>query len=159
MGLPNATVIWQVGNSTAQNGMFKKGLWAAAVHLQKLQVENCEPIRIKDHDIIPMVMSAHPDSFGNMTTNKRVILSQGWNPLNRNCLLNPQIVRTRGNEVYKSNNDFKVYWPSSPPTDSVSTLTTSNLSDISSSTIARSLGSAVSPSVGLAASIRSLRSL
>ena len=82
MGLPNATALWQVGDSTAQNGMFKKGLCAATVCLQKLQVQNSEPIRIKDHDIVPMVMSACPDSFGsNVTTNKRAVASRGWNPL------------------------------------------------------------------------------
>ena len=96
--------------------MFKKGLWAiAAVCLQKLQVQNCEPVRIKDHDIVPMVMLAYPDSFGNVTTNKRAISSRGWNPLNRNCLLNPEIVRTRGTQVYKSDSKFEDAGPSSPP--------------------------------------------
>ena len=99
MGLPHATAIWQVGDSTAQSGMFKKGLWAAAVRLQKLQVQNCETVRIWDHDIVPMVMSAYPNSFGNITTNKRAIVCRGWNPLNQNCLLNPKIMKTRGSQL------------------------------------------------------------
>ena len=93
--------------------------------MQKLQVQNQKLICIKDHDIVPMVMSAYPNSFGNVTTNKKAIASCGWNPLNRNCLLNQTIVETRGVDTYKSNEEFCPYQPSSPPADSVSTLTNS----------------------------------
>lgn len=75
VGVPYGTSYWQVGDSSEQNGCFK-------MELTKYK-----------RDLIVSQAWAH--SFARIVQNKSAIADRGWNPLNYNCLLHPEIVATR----------------------------------------------------------------
>jgi hypothetical protein len=43
---------------------------------------------------MPLINYAWDDTFGNIPTNRKAIAVRGWNPLNRNLLLDPEISNT-----------------------------------------------------------------
>ena len=87
IGLQNCTALWQVGDSSKQNGNFKNGLRIAANRITQHQRINRKPLKLLKRDIIPMIMEAYPKSFGNRSTNRLAIAKRGWNPMNQNTLL------------------------------------------------------------------------
>ena len=94
-GVPYGTSLWQVADSSEQNGSFK----AASSHIKmdilkkRLDMMMDNPC-ILATDIIPMVNYAWSKSFARVDTNKKAIASRGWNPLNYNLLTNKQITPT-----------------------------------------------------------------
>ena len=93
LGLPYSTGLWQVGDAPEQNGNYKYGLRDEGAVICSLQRRHGESVGLKIHDIIPMVMKAFLRSFGNIETNKKAIAERGWNPMNRNCLLDDEVVK------------------------------------------------------------------
>ena len=107
IGLPNCTALWQVGDSSEQNGQFKTGLRIAANRIIQGQRNNRERLRLQKRDIIPMIMEAYPKSFGNRSTNRMALAKRGWNPMNRNTLLDATIVKgNKGTHRYPSDNEL-----------------------------------------------------
>jgi len=52
-------------------------------------------LTINAEDIMPMVNMAWDKSFGCKDLVKKAVAMQGWNPLNRGLLLNPEIQKTQ----------------------------------------------------------------
>jgi hypothetical protein len=95
LGVPHATSYWQVGDSSEQNGHFKVLLGEAKKELVSYKMQHGMPIGLTCEDVIPLINSAWPQSFGNKTTNSKAIADRGWNPLNRALLLHPEIEKER----------------------------------------------------------------
>ena len=95
LGLPNATAYWQVGDSSQQNGRFKSYIRREKESIRKQQRKYREPIKIERFHVVPMVTSVWNDCFGDEDGNKKAILERGWNPLNRGCLVHPDIEKTK----------------------------------------------------------------
>ena len=93
IGLPNATALWQVGDSSEQNGQYKEQLRLAGEAINDTQRRCNETPALKRYDIVPMVMAAFPHSFGHVSNNKKALAKRGWNPMNTNSLLEPMILR------------------------------------------------------------------
>ena len=55
------------------------------------------PIYLGSEDIVPLVNKAWGKAFANIHTNKKSIAERGWNPLNRNLLLNKEIKASNNN--------------------------------------------------------------
>ena len=106
IGLPNATALWQVGDSSKQNGQFKENLRLAAHAIRDGQRRDKTSIKIRKTDIIPMIVSAFPKSFGHTPNNKKAIAKRGWNPLNRACLLNDEVMDKKGKHRYMSEDEL-----------------------------------------------------
>jgi hypothetical protein len=53
------------------------------------------PATISKTDIIPLVNIAWARSFARRESNKKAISMRGWNPLNRGCLENPEVLATK----------------------------------------------------------------
>ena len=88
IGVPYGTSLWQVGDSSQQNGAYKMALTVAKRELMsrkqsKLMVGH----QIEPHEIMLLVNYAWRRSFGNVTGNKRVIAERGWYRYNRNLLI------------------------------------------------------------------------
>ena len=94
-GVPYGTSLWQVADSSEQNGSFK----AASSHIKmellkkRLDMMMDNPCNLST-DIVPIVNYAWGESFAKVQTNQRAIADRGWNPLNFNLLTNKQIFPT-----------------------------------------------------------------
>ena len=97
LGTPHATSYWQVGDSSEQNGLFKMLLTEAKKELVNFKIKHGMPIYLGSEDIVPLVNKAWGKSFGNIETSRKAIAARGWNPLNRNLLLNKEIKATMTN--------------------------------------------------------------
>jgi hypothetical protein len=106
IGLPNATALWQVGDSSEQNGQFKENLRVFAHAVRDQQRRDMTSIKLRKTDIIPMIMSAYHKSFGHTPNNKKAIAKRGWNPLNRACLLNAEVMDKKGEHRYPSEDEL-----------------------------------------------------
>jgi hypothetical protein len=95
LGLPNGTHVWQVGDSVQQNGSYKPGLVIAKRELVREKQDAGEEGKLTKSDIVPLVNKAFPRSFGKEEGNRHAIAERGWNPLNRGCLTNPEIIATK----------------------------------------------------------------
>ena len=61
---------------------------------KKEQIYISKPTIIFPYKIIILVNDAWAHSFGKVATNQHAIAERGWNPLNRNILLNAQLRAT-----------------------------------------------------------------
>jgi hypothetical protein len=77
-GVPYATHIWQVADSSPLNGSYKidlaKAKWRYIGHRDVL--------RFEPTDIVPLVNIAFPKSFGTKKNAQKAISERGQNPLN-----------------------------------------------------------------------------
>jgi hypothetical protein len=97
LGLPNGTAKWQVGDSKEQNGEMKRRLVLEKRKVLRDKRVHCEPPKIDKTNVIPMLNNAFPHAFGNVEGNKKAIADRGLGPLNRACLTDPEILKTRVN--------------------------------------------------------------
>ena len=95
VGVPYGTSYWQVGDSSEQNGCFKMALTKYKRELLRRKELAGVEFGINKEDITYLVSQAWADSFARVVHNKSAIADRGWNPLNYNCLLHPEIVATR----------------------------------------------------------------
>ena len=91
IGVPYATHLWQVADSSEQNGCFKMAL----MKLKRQISETRNDMKFYPTDIILLVRKAWDLSFGRIEANKRAICARGWNPLNRALFLHPKIAVTK----------------------------------------------------------------
>ena len=96
IGLPNATQLWQVGDSSEQNGAYKMSCYAAKQDIvqtkRRAGMFNTNLLRT---DIVPIVNYAWEKSFAVVQNNCNAISERGWNPLNRNLLTHPEVISYR----------------------------------------------------------------
>jgi len=96
IGVPNGTSLWQVGDSTEQNGCFKM---YCSEYKNKLTSKKLElgmfNLNISRTDIIPIVNYAWKRSFARVETNIKARQSRGWGPLNKILLSHPEIISTK----------------------------------------------------------------
>ena len=113
IGVPYGTSMWQVGDSKEQNGAFKIHLSKFKRQLmQRRQAHNIGFATIDTTDIVPMINYAWAHSFANVKGNKKAICDRGWNPFNRNLLLDPTIRTTMNSQdTEKEDNDPSVIIP------------------------------------------------
>ena len=94
-GVPYGTSLWQVADSSEQNGQFKaaSSKIKAKILQRRLDLMMDSP-QILSTDIIPIVNYAWEKSFACVDSNLKAIKSRGWNPLNFNLLTAKQIQPT-----------------------------------------------------------------
>lgn len=95
IGLPNGTAYWQVADSSYINGKFKLQMRKEKEGVRTVQMDNRESIEIKTHHVVLILRSCWSSCFGNLVGNNKAIVQRGWNPLNRGCLVMPDIAKTR----------------------------------------------------------------
>ena len=92
IGCPNGTSLWQVGDSSEQNGCYKI---YCAEHKRKLTSKRIEMginrLNLVRTDIIPIVNAAWKKSFAKTNSNLKAIRDRGWGPLNKVLLHHPEI--------------------------------------------------------------------
>jgi hypothetical protein len=89
------TSVWQVDDSTEQNGTFKiesKKVNAATV-MSKIRAGL--PPRLERTDILRIVNVAWQSSFARVATSGRAIAAKGWGPLNYIVLDHPELQETK----------------------------------------------------------------
>ena len=105
-GVPYATSLWQVGDSSEQNGAYKQKINKVKHTILDGRVDRClGHMELVPTDIIPMVNKAWPVSFGCERTNKKAICDRGWYPYNRNLLNNEDLRMKMTKEDKKNENE------------------------------------------------------
>ena len=97
IGVPYGTGLWQIGDSAEQNGSWKMQMKKEKKLLvEKRLAEGNGNLEILPTDIIPLVNASWSQSFARVKSNQKAIAQRGWNPLNRNLLMLPEIRKTIG---------------------------------------------------------------
>ena len=100
LGVPYGTALWQVGDSSEQNGIFKMLLAEKKAQLFGNRINTMQQkLNIMSSDIVPLVNACWPLAFANVTTNKKAISERGWMPYNRVLLLNELLQATITEEM------------------------------------------------------------
>jgi hypothetical protein len=97
--------MWQVGDSTEQNGTFKIECKKMKADTVRDKIRAGLPATLDKSDIVRIVNVAWQKSFTRVDTNKRAIAARGWGPLNYILLDHPELQETKErvksiNEVY-----------------------------------------------------------
>ena len=94
-GVPYGTSLWQVADSSEQNGAFKTASSDIKAEILKQRLDMMMDVpSILPTDIIPIINHAWDRSFARVESNKKAISDRGWSPLNYNLLTNKQILPT-----------------------------------------------------------------
>ena len=92
LGVPYGTALWQVADSTQQNGRFKMLLNKKKRELFRSRIDSCQQdMYLGRTDIIPLINECWHQAYGDKNSNRRAIAERGWYPYNRNLLLHPII--------------------------------------------------------------------
>ena len=92
LGVPYGTALWQVADSSQQNGKFKMLLNKNKRELFNKRMEIFQQdMHSMRTDIVPLVRKCWESSFGDVSANRRAIAERGWGPYNRALLLHPVI--------------------------------------------------------------------
>jgi hypothetical protein len=95
IGVPYGTALWQVGDSTEQNGNFKMSMNRKKEEILDKRISSTVTgDDLVPTDIIPLVVYSWKRSFAGVDTNKKAIYERGWYPLNRMLLLDPVLRET-----------------------------------------------------------------
>jgi len=101
IGVPYGTDLWQVGDSEEQNGSFNMASTQAKMDIISKKEQLSLAPTIEPFEIIPIISSAWPLSFGREESNRKAISGRGWNPFNCNLLLYDKICTTMTEEERK----------------------------------------------------------
>ena len=100
IGVPYGTALWQVADSTEQNGIFKMLLTEFKKELFGKRISNLQQtLHLIRTDILPLVTKSWPLAFGNVQNNLKAIVERGWYPYNRALLLHPTLRATMTEEM------------------------------------------------------------
>ena len=94
IGVPYGTALWQVGDSSEQNGSFNMAMTAEKRKLLQEKEKMSLPGKLVATDLLPLINRAWSKSFARKEKNKVAIAERGWNPYNRVLLLDPSIRAT-----------------------------------------------------------------
>ena len=92
LGVPYATVLWQVGDASEQNGKFKIEWTKVKEWMMVWKSINCLPLTIGPTDIIPLVNRIFHKSYGSINSNLKALADRGWNPPNRKLLEHKELI-------------------------------------------------------------------
>ena len=109
IGVPYGTALWQVGDSTEQNGCFKMSLAKGKTNLLYKKIERkLKNPSIQPTDLMPLINDAWKASFARIDKNKKAICDRGWYPYNRMLLLGKKLRETMTTEdkVLERNKGF-----------------------------------------------------
>ena len=88
LGVPYGTSLWQVADSSEQNGLFKMMLNEKKSEIFQHRLSTfTQKLHLIRTDIIPLVNYAWPPAFTNKVNNLKAIKERGWYQFNRNLLL------------------------------------------------------------------------
>ncbi len=91
LGVPYATSLWQVGDSSENNGTFKTE-WYRLKDKLLLHKYNLGMNRtIMNYDVIPLLNRVFEKSFGQKEVNMHAISDREWGPLNRKLVEHPSL--------------------------------------------------------------------
>ena len=90
-GVPYATVLWQVGDASEQNGKFKIEWYLAKGHLMTFKFDLLLPRQIHATDIIPLLNKVFHKSYDDVASNLKAVADRGWYPANRKLLEHPDL--------------------------------------------------------------------
>jgi hypothetical protein len=114
IGVPYGTQVWQVGDSSEQNGAFKMSFdkWHDLFFDKKRHL-GIPPAFIRT-DIVPLVLRAFQERFAKVESNQKAISERGWGPenLDRKLLQNAQILSTRNNSIQQGSCHLQDQQPS-----------------------------------------------
>ncbi len=91
LGVPYLTHIWQVGDSSEQNGSFKIAFSKAKDDLVAFKMRQGWEVTLEAYDIIPLINVAWEKSFARVNTNKKAIADRGWFPPTMKVLTDPKL--------------------------------------------------------------------
>ena len=92
IGVPYGTHLWQVADSSQQNGRFKIAITKIKQEIMRIRTRK----NFVMTDVVPIVSRAFAQSFAEVEGNQHAIALRGWFPLNYNLLLHPDILKTKG---------------------------------------------------------------
>jgi hypothetical protein len=92
LGVPYATVLWQVGDASEQNGKFKIEWTKVKEWLMVWKSINCLPGMIGHTDIIPLINRVFHKSYGSINSDLKALADRGWNPPNRKLLEHKELI-------------------------------------------------------------------
>jgi hypothetical protein len=95
LGVPNATAYWQVGDASEQNGAWKNLQRVEKDRIRANQQIHKRKLKIERHHAVYMLQRVFDRCYGNVKGNKNAILQRGWNPLNKGCLSNPDVLKSK----------------------------------------------------------------
>ena len=88
LGVPYGTALWQVADSSEQNGTFKMELNRRKKELYDNRLDTLQhSMQLVKTDIIPLVRKCWPVGFANVRNNRKAIAERGWMPYTRVLLL------------------------------------------------------------------------
>ena len=90
--MPYATVLWQVGDASEQNGKFKGMCYDAKVKMMNWKDSLDLPLSLGPTDIIPLMNKIFLPSYNNKEGNLKAYADRGWSPFNRKLLDHPSLV-------------------------------------------------------------------
>ena len=130
IGVPNGTSLWQVSDSTEQNGCYKMYCSEYKTKLTSKKIEmGIFKLNLQRTDIIPIVNYAWARSFARVNTNIKARQARGWGPLNQILLSHPDILCTKPKSSNENNEELPNINVSNDPTVSSSVCSTPSLSD------------------------------
>ena len=93
LGVPYATSLWQVGDSSEQNGAAKQEWYREKDRFLKFKNSIGHPLVLTACDVIPIVNKFFHKVYGNVKANKKALADRGWYPANRALVLHPSLNR------------------------------------------------------------------
>ena len=94
IGVPYGTALWQIADSSEQNGALNIATAKAKRKIVQNNQTHTVPPYIYPHNIIRIINSGWADSFANKRTNQNAISERGWYLYNRNLMMNPGLRST-----------------------------------------------------------------
>lgn len=85
-GVPYATVLWQVGDASEQNGKFKIEWYRVKEDLMTWKFDHCLPRSLGPTDIMPLLSEIFHKSYNDVRANLKAVSDRGWFPANRKLL-------------------------------------------------------------------------
>jgi hypothetical protein len=92
LGVPYATTLWQVGDTSEQNGMVKLEWYREKRELLTWKYANNLPHAIRPEDVMPLMNKIFYKSYDNLANNKKAVAVRGWYPPNMVLLEHPSLV-------------------------------------------------------------------
>lgn len=110
IGVPYGTSLWQVGDSQQQNGKFKMLLTKRKREMFEERMKSFnQHLHLLRTDIMLLVRDTWHLAFGDVEANLHAISERGWNPLNKNLLLNPIIMASMTESMIKRIQEKEIF--------------------------------------------------
>ena len=102
IGVPYGTALWQLGDSSEQNGTFKMSLSVEKKRLFNARLDSFQhDLHLMRTDILPLIRKSWLDGFGNIANNLKALANRGWFPFNLMLLLDPNLRATLTEDLIK----------------------------------------------------------